>query len=153
MFDRFAWISCTLDIDSSSWSTVIKWRKLLGVHHSIFPRHSLHCKDINQDGFEEVRDVRPASRLSSPFHQSLRPDSTSQHKTSWSTKTLQVGETENYNSLRFPLRLRMMATEGLVKKYYHYADLKRSEILQLRTELSKVNDSETELDVSSDEEL
>ena len=47
----------------------------------------------------------------------------------------------------------MMATEGLVKRYYYYADMKRSEIMQLRTELSKVDDSETELDVSTDEEL
>ena len=64
-------------------------------------------------------------------------------------KRYKSARTENYNSLRFPLLLRMMATEGLVKKYYHYAELKRFEILQLRTELSKVDDSDTELSVST----
>ena len=40
-----------------------------------------------------------------------------------------------------------------MKKYYHYADMKRSEILYLRNELSKVDDSDDEVDVSRDEEL
>ena len=68
-------------------------------------------------------------------------------------KRYKSARTDNYNSLRFPLRLRIMAAEGLVKHYYHYADMKRSEILKLRTDLSKVDDSENELDVNTSEEL
>ena len=67
-------------------------------------------------------------------------------------KRYKSARTNNYNSLRFPLRLRIMAVEGLVKSYYHYADMKRSEIIVLRTELSKVDNSEDEL-ISSDDEL
>ena len=67
-------------------------------------------------------------------------------------KRYKSARTDNYNSLRFPLRLRIMAAEGLVKNYYHYADIKRSEIIDLRTELSKVDNSEDELDMSSDDE-
>ena len=40
----------------------------------------------------------------------------------------------------------------LQKGYYHYADIKRSEIIDLRAELSKVDNSEDELDMSSDDE-
>ena len=68
-------------------------------------------------------------------------------------KRYKSARTYNYNSLRFPLRLRIMAAEGLVKNYYHYADMKRSEILKLRTDLSKADDSENELDVNTSEEL
>ena len=68
-------------------------------------------------------------------------------------KHYKSARTDNYNSLRFPLLLRIMAVEGLVKSYYHYADMNRSEIIVLRTELSKVDNSEDELDISSDDEL
>ena len=46
----------------------------------------------------------------------------------------------------------MMVAEGLVKRYYHYADMKRNEILDLRCELKKLDDSEDD-DVITDEEL
>ena len=68
-------------------------------------------------------------------------------------KRYKSARTDNYNSLRFPLRLRIMAAEGLVKTYYHYANMKRSEILKLRTDLSKVDESENEFDVNTSEEL
>ena len=68
-------------------------------------------------------------------------------------KRYKSARTDNCNSLRFPLRLRIIVAEGLVKNYYHYADMKRSEIIDLRTELAKVDDSEDELDISSDDEL
>ena len=47
-------------------------------------------RDIHQDGFTAIRYVYQASRLSAPFQQSLRPDSTPQRQTSWFKKTLQV---------------------------------------------------------------
>ena len=58
----------------------------------------------------------------------------------------------DYKAFRFPLRKRMMVAEGLVKRYYHYADMKRSEILDLRCELKRLDDSEDD-DVITDEEL
>ena len=66
-------------------------------------------------------------------------------------KRYKSARTDNYNSFRFPLRLRIMAAEGLVKNYYHYANMKRSEILKLRTDLSKVDESENELDSTSEQ--
>ena len=47
-------------------------------------------------------------------------------------------------TFRFPLRMRILVAEGLVKRYYHYADMKRSEILDLRNELNKADISETD---------
>ena len=61
-------------------------------------------------------------------------------------------KSSDYKTFRFPLRVRMMVAEGLVKRYYHYADMKRSEILHLRCELKKLDDSEDD-DVITDEEL
>ena len=76
-------------------------------------------------------------------------------------KTRLRGLRKRYNSaksydsktFRFPLRMRMMVAEGLVKRYYHYADMKRTEILELRAELAKLDSSENEDDVMTDEEL
>ena len=56
-------------------------------------------------------------------------------------------------TFRFPLRMRMMAIEGLVKTYYHYADMKRSEILKLQDEMRKLDTSGSEDDVITDDEL
>ena len=56
-------------------------------------------------------------------------------------------------TFRFPLRMRMMVAEGLVKRYYHYADMKRNEIFELRAELSKFDNSESEDDCLTDEEM
>ena len=50
----------------------------------------------------------------------------------------------DYKTFRFPLRMRILVAEGLVKSYYHYAAIKRSEILDLRSELKKVDISETD---------
>ena len=50
----------------------------------------------------------------------------------------------DYKTFRFPLRMRILIAEGLVKRYYHYADMKRSEILDLRNELNKADISETD---------
>ena len=49
--------------------------------------------------------------------------------------------------------MRMMVAEGLVKKYYHYADMKRSEILELRDELTKIDNSGGEDEVFTDDEI
>ena len=40
--------------------------------------------------------------------------------------------------------MRIMVAQGLVKRYYHYAELKRSEIIELRSKLDQE-------DISSDE--
>ena len=76
-------------------------------------------------------------------------------------KTRLRGLRKRYNSakssdsktFRFPLRMRMMVAEGLVKRYYHYADMKRTEILELRAELAKLDSSENEDDVMTDDEM
>ena len=60
----------------------------------------------------------------------------------------------DYKTFRFPLRMRILVAEGLVKRYYHYADMKRSEILQLRSELNKADISDTdENELITDDEL
>ena len=61
-------------------------------------------------------------------------------------------KSSDYKTFRFPLRMRMMVAEGLVKRYYHYADMKRNEILDLRCELKKLDDSEDD-DIITDEEF
>ena len=60
-------------------------------------------------------------------------------------------KSSDYKTFRFPLRMRMMVAEGLVKRYYHYADMKRSEILDLRCEIKQAENSEDD-DVISDDE-
>ena len=50
-------------------------------------------------------------------------------------------------TFRFPPRMRVMAVEGLVKTYYHYADMKRNEILKGRAELAKLDIDENEEEV------
>ena len=57
----------------------------------------------------------------------------------------------DYKTLRFPLRLRIMIEEGLVKQYYHYADMKRNEILHLRSQLNKDDDVESDELISDDD--
>ena len=60
----------------------------------------------------------------------------------------------DYKTFRFPLRMRILVAEGLVKRYYHYADMKRSEILHLRCELNKADISDTnENELITDDEL
>ena len=61
-------------------------------------------------------------------------------------------KSSDYKTFRFPLRMRMMVAEGLVKRHYHYADMKRNEILDLRCELKKLDDSEDD-DIITDEEF
>ena len=46
-----------------------------------------------------------------------------------------------------------MVAEGLVKRYYHYADIKRSEIRKLRDELTKIDNSGDEDEVFTDDEI
>lgn len=55
----------------------------------------------------------------------------------------------DYKTFRFPLRMRILVAEGLVKRYYHYADMKRTEILDLRTQL---NAGDPEEALTDDEE-
>lgn len=45
--------------------------------------------------------------------------------------------------------MRIIVAEGLVKQYYHYADMKRSEILDLRKQLNAEGPEEA---VTDDEE-
>ena len=49
--------------------------------------------------------------------------------------------------------MRMMVAEGLVKRYYHYADMKRTEIFELSDELTEVDNSENEDDVFTEDEI
>ena len=56
-------------------------------------------------------------------------------------------------SFRFPLRMRILVTEGLVKTYYHYADMKRGEIQSIRNILLKMEYFAEELAVINDDEL
>ena len=59
-------------------------------------------------------------------------------------KRYQSARSSNSKTFRFPLRMRIMVAQGLVKSYYHYAELKRSEIIDLRSKLDQE-------DISSDE--
>ena len=62
---------------------------------------SYHTFETKHYGYKEVWHVRQAPRLSTPFQQSLRPDSAPQHQTSWSTKTLHVSEIQRLQD--FPI--------------------------------------------------
>ena len=42
-------------------------------------------------------------------------------------KRYQSARSNDYKTFRFPLRLRIMIEEGMVKQYYHYAEMKRNE--------------------------
>ena len=64
-----------------------------------------------------------------------------------------AAKTSDSKTFRFPLRMRMMVVEGLVKTYYHYADIKRTEILECRAELTKIDNSENEDEVPMDDEI
>ena len=66
-------------------------------------------------------------------------------------KRYQSAISNDYKTLRFPLRLRIMIEEGLVKQYYHYADMKRNEILHLRSQLNKDDDVESDELISDDD--
>ena len=68
-------------------------------------------------------------------------------------KRYNSAKTSNSKTFRFPLRMRMMVVEGLVKTYYHYADMKRTEILECRAELTKIGNSENEDEVLMDDEM
>lgn len=57
----------------------------------------------------------------------------------------------DYKTFRFPLRMRILVVEGMVKRYYHYADMKRSEILDLHIQLKKVDVEDAEEGVIDDE--
>ena len=59
-------------------------------------------------------------------------------------KRYQSARSSNSKTFRFPLRMRIMVAQGLVKRYYHYAELERSEIIELRSKLDQE-------DISSDE--
>ena len=43
-----------------------------------------------------------------------------------------------------------MIEEGMVKQFYHYADMKRNEILHLRSQLHKDDDVESDELISDD---
>ena len=66
-------------------------------------------------------------------------------------KRYQSARSNDNKTLRFPLRLRIMIEEGLVKQYYHYADMKRNEILHLRSQLNKDDDVESDELISDDD--
>ena len=68
-------------------------------------------------------------------------------------KRYSSAKTSDSKTFRFPLRMRMMVVEGLVKTYYHYADMKRTEILECRAELTKIDNSENEDEVLMDDEM
>ena len=68
-------------------------------------------------------------------------------------KRYNSAKTSDSKTFRFPLRMRMMVVEGLVKTYYHYADMKRTEILECRAELTKIDNSEKEDEVLMDDEM
>ena len=68
-------------------------------------------------------------------------------------KRYKSARSSNCKTFRFPLRMRMMVAEGLVKRYYHYADMKRSEILELRDELTKIDNFADEDEVFTDDEI
>ena len=102
-------------------------------------------------GYEEVWDGRPAVRNSETIQPSLWPDSASQHQATWSKETLPVCKIRLNKTLRFPLRLRIMIEEGLVKQYYHYANMKRNEIIHLRSQLNKDDDVESDELISDDD--
>ena len=104
-------------------------------------------------GYEEVWHIRQAPRLPAPFQQSLRPDSAPQHQTSWSSKTLQVGEIQRLQDFPISTTHAYNGRRRADKKYYHYADMKRSEILELRDELTKIDNSGGEDEVFSDDEI
>ena len=61
-------------------------------------------------------------------------------------KRYQSARSNDYKTLRFPLRLRIMIEEGLVKQYYHYA-----EFLHLRSQLNKDDDVESDELISDDD--
>ena len=63
----------------------------------------------------------------------------------------QSARSNDYKTFRFPLRLRIMIEEGVVKQYYHYAEMKRNEILHLRSQLNKDDDVESDELISDDE--
>ena len=80
--------------------------------------------------------------------------SASQHQaTVGLKKRYQSARSNDYKiDLRFPLRLRfIMIEEGLVKQYYHYADMKRNEILHLRSQLNQDDDVESDELISDDD--
>ena len=68
-------------------------------------------------------------------------------------KRYNSAKTSDSKTFRFPLRMRMIMVEGLVKTYYHYADMKRTEILECRAELTKIDNSEKEDEVLMDDEM
>ena len=65
-------------------------------------------------------------------------------------KRFMSAKSSDFKTFRFPLRMRILVAEGLVKTYYHYADMKRSEILDLRCKMAKDDDSE-DSDITDDE--
>ena len=68
-------------------------------------------------------------------------------------KRYKSARSSDSKTFRFPLRMHMMAVEGLIKTYYHYADVKRNEILECRAELSKQLDIDENEEVFSDDEM
>ena len=59
-------------------------------------------------------------------------------------KRYQSARSSNCKTFRFPLRMRIMVAQGLVKRYYHYAELKRSEIIELRSKLDQEDEPATD---------
>ena len=121
----------------------------------ILALHSLHriIRLKPSTGYEEVWHVRQAPRLPAPFQQSLRPDSAPHHQTSWPSKTLQVGEIQRLQDFPISTTHAYNGRRRAGKKYYHYSDMKRSEILELRDELTKIDNSGGEDEVFSDDEI
>ena len=125
--------------------------------NSSFSCHSLHLKIPTQP---RITMVMKTFEVYAKLHDSKRRFNRACDQIMLLNTRLR-GLRKRYNSarssdsktFRFPLRMRMMAVEGLVKTYYHYADMKRSEILELQAEMTKLDTSESEDDVKTDDEL
>ena len=75
-------------------------------------------------------------------------------QTSWPTKTIQLSKDQRLQD--FPVSTTNAhdgGRLGLVKTYYHYADMKRTEILECRAELTKIDNSENEDEVLMDDDM
>lgn len=56
-------------------------------------------------------------------------------------------------TFRFPLRMRILVLDGMVKRYYHYADMKRNEILELRHKLKTAEEKVDGNHMATDDEM
>ena len=107
----------------------------------LFVCRKIFCPITYHHGYEEIWDVRQASRLIVPFQQSLRPDFAPQNQTPWSTKTLQLSQIQRLQDFPISTTHAYYGGRRAGQKIVHYADMKRTEILELRDGLVKVDNS------------